>query len=458
MYPLPKPTPPQSSPALLSSPILPSSPQLASLPILPLLPQGAPSHTPPRAPSRLPTLQPPPFIARLRSASPTTTISQITAVGELSTAPTLRHSTRQRKVRVRRSPQLLFPERIWGYVAAEERVKAVQQLPPINEAELPYLDNKAEQLEPVNKAEQLEPVDEAEHPQLAEDAAAALNRALTGSPPPALVEGRTKLPDHFVFQHRALCQPVLLAYLTSSDLWYIRNLQLMVAMLHTQFNVTFQACAMLLQGLGLVLHGLRVQDAEDLPKTLTTVLSKLELDDQFEVAPSCVQCHRLYSSKSSPLSVCDKCNKPLFHPLRRSLFERLSPHATPSPIPIRAVPIIALRTLLEDFLAEGSNELEVDAWRDEEAMPGFATRIMDGNVWESVVDGNGRPFFDAGLLDEPNELRIGLTFLLDWYVWQHWLYNTFLTSLQVFSQQLAIQRFSLDGRDFFLYCQSLPSP
>lgn len=315
-------------------------------------------------------------------------MSQTVAVGELST-PTRRRSTRQRKIQVRRSPRPLYPERVPGYIAPDEQE--------------------------VEHAPSHELVGEDEALDDSGDTAATLLRAMVNPPDPPSSEECTQAAKKFAFPspHRPR-QPALSAFNASSELWYVRSVQLLVAMLHTQFHVSFRACGALLNGLKIILRGLGVEGEDDVPGTLNTVLSRLEVNDRFHVAPSCGKCHRLYSSEAPPLAMCGVCSEPLFHTMRRSLFQSLNRGSCPPTVPIQAVPIASLKTLLEDFLIEASNEFEVDAWRHERSRPGYATRIMDGKVWQDALDMNGLPFFDSNSLTEPDELRIGLTFSVDW--------------------------------------------
>jgi hypothetical protein len=56
----------------------------------------------------------------------------------------------------------------------------------------------------------------------------------------------------------------------------------------------------------------------------------------------------------------------------------------------------------------------VEEWREQPRREGEHTRIMDGNVWNTIKDHKGKPFFSKASLEEPSELRVGVTVSVDW--------------------------------------------
>lgn len=81
----------------------------------------------------------------------------------------------------------------------------------------------------------------------------------------------------------------------SHDLWYARLILVCVAFLHTRHFVSFQACAVILTCLNMMLITLGlVHTSRPLPRTLTTVFERLDIADKFEIRPTCGNCHILF--------------------------------------------------------------------------------------------------------------------------------------------------------------------
>jgi hypothetical protein len=80
------------------------------------------------------------------------------------------------------------------------------------------------------------------------------------------------------------------------------------------------------------------------------------------------------------------------------------------------------RTLLSSFVSRPDIEPHLDSWRNTaDHDDGLFKDIMDGDVWKTIDGPNQEAFFNAQT--EGQEIRLGLTMSLDWYVY--------------FSQQLA---------------------
>jgi hypothetical protein len=71
---------------------------------------------------------------------------------------------------------------------------------------------------------------------------------------------------------------------------------------------------------------------------------------------------------------------------------------------------------LADFLARPGMEDVVEEYRDRKTAPEELNCIMDGRVWNSIPGPDGKPFFDKDSLTEPDKIRLGVTFALDWYI------------------------------------------
>jgi hypothetical protein len=209
--------------------------------------------------------------------------------------------------------------------------------------------------------------------------------------------------------------PALEVYQASGEVWYIRDVQLLVATLHTRFQVSFRACGLILSSLRIIFVGLGLKAAASLPLSLTTVLSHFQLEDRFALLPSCPVCHALFAVDSPPTSECPDCTVPLFKK-SRGLLCRVLGRPTLPPKPVRGVPVARLETLLADAFAEGTMEDDVDVWRKKPSRPGEYSRIQDGRIWSEIKDHKGKPFFAPESLEEPDELRVGVVGSLDWYV------------------------------------------
>jgi hypothetical protein len=200
-------------------------------------------------------------------------------------------------------------------------------------------------------------------------------------------------------------------YHASGTFWYTRSIQLLAAALHTRFQVGFRACAVMLHSIRIVFVGLGLEGAKDLPTTLQTVLTHMNLDDHFILLPSCTKCHRLFGKDSPAASMCPTCKINLFQQ-RRRLLPRLG-RTLPPPLPERAVPYVSISKLLRDFLAQPGMETILDEWRKTPSNPGQYRRMMDGRIWHTVLGPDGLPFFSITSLSE-NEIRVAFTYSLDW--------------------------------------------
>jgi hypothetical protein len=212
-------------------------------------------------------------------------------------------------------------------------------------------------------------------------------------------------------------EPPLVNYAGSHQKWYVRAILLLAACLHTKHHVTFRAANIMLYTIRLIFKSLNLIDPEeDMPVTLNTVIKRLDLQDRFSVIPICPQCHRHFPPTISSTSECPKCDIPLFSTASHTLFQKLLGREPSAPPPKLAVPVAPLSAQLADFLARPGMEDVVEEYRDRKTAPEELNCIMDGRVWNSIPGPDGKPFFDKDSLTEPDEIRLGVTFALDWYI------------------------------------------
>lgn len=203
----------------------------------------------------------------------------------------------------------------------------------------------------------------------------------------------------------------------SHDLWYARLILVCVAFLHTRHFVSFQACAVILTCLNMMLITLGlVHTSRPLPRTLTTVFERLDIADKFEIRPTCANCHILFPDNSPSDFCCPTCAKPLFKSASANVYQRLS-GKTPKPSPEIVTPYRSIPSLIEDFISRPGYEQKCEAWRARPPPPpGELHDISDASIWNTVEGPNRKPFFDkeGHNLTEPGELRLGVTLSLDW--------------------------------------------
>ncbi|KII83669.1 hypothetical protein PLICRDRAFT_180270 [Plicaturopsis crispa FD-325 SS-3] len=204
-------------------------------------------------------------------------------------------------------------------------------------------------------------------------------------------------------------------YQSSHDIWFVRAILTLVALLHTKHHVSFRACALILFVLNSIFISLGILlPSSAMPLTLHTVINRFDLNDQFTIHPVCKTCHRVYAPDISTNSKCRACKTPLFKTPSTFLWHRLTKKKPPPPTPITAAPIHLLSDQLAKMLSQRPEiEAECDEWKTHERTPGTYRKIMDGNVWNELKGPDGKRFFDPD--DESDELRIATTISIDWY-------------------------------------------
>jgi hypothetical protein len=266
-----------------------------------------------------------------------------------STAAAPRRSARLRQHIDMRSPAPLYAE----------RVTAQPQAPSSDRLQMAREDRQGD--DPFA----IETLSEAAEAALATETEEAAPGSRTTSSPASSVDGDTEeelqqpptRPVPVTTPPYKARGPVREIYNASGLAWYIRDIQLLIATLHTRFHVSFRACNLALTALRRILLGLELEGASTLPTSLTTVLSHLQLEDRFIILPSCPVCHKLYGPDSLSTAACERCAVPLFEsqPLRRFI-ARVTRTTPPKPPPVRAVPYAPISMLLADFFAREGME------------------------------------------------------------------------------------------------------
>lgn len=315
-----------------------------------------------------------------------------------------RRSTRGRKVRVRREVQTLTER-----AAAESETVLPPPVVPSRDA-MPDLSRA----EPGSESVDLDPRDD---DAVGHGVATSIDSEESNLPtsPILLSYEDIKLPT----PQRAP-QDV---YASSHSNPLVRLSLLTTAQLHIKYNLGFYACSVLLLVFAFIFFSVDVIAAKsEMPTTLQTVLQHFDLHDRFEVYPLCVDCHQPYLSSSPPDSRCLECDTALFHPTTTKLFnDFLHLRGNRRSRAVVAAPIRTLSALLVDFLNEPGMEAACEDWKTRENNPGTYSSIMDGAFWNELWGVDTEPFFDRHN-DQDGDLRLGVTFSLDWSISKICLY------------------------------------
>jgi DNA-directed RNA polymerase subunit RPC12/RpoP len=231
---------------------------------------------------------------------------------------------------------------------------------------------------------------------------------------PGLVSNQLSQPSAFPIRMRG--KSPLETYNDTHDSWFVRIILLLVAVLHTKHHVTFRACGLILFVLSTVFTHLSLTPTHNtIPHTLDTVLARLDLEDRFKSCPACVFCQQIFRPTTPHGSRCPQCDENLFIKNVPTLFYRLTGRSPPPPPPKLSVPVRTLSELLTDSFAHGPLEDQVQEWMSYRPRRGQYSSFMDGRVAQELKDRTGNQFFDPNSLDA-NEIRLGVTWSVDWYV------------------------------------------
>ncbi|KAF7367179.1 hypothetical protein MSAN_00977800 [Mycena sanguinolenta] len=208
---------------------------------------------------------------------------------------------------------------------------------------------------------------------------------------------------------------------------------LLVAFLLTRHHVSFRACGLILFAIALILSLMpgNVVKRDEFPGSLTTVFSQLNLEDRFRSYPICYLCHRIFDPLGSDV-LCPDCECEIYRPQTRSLFRRTFESA-PEPTTSRdldseeavigstsnkrqahvVAPIQRLSDDLRHLFSRPGVVPAVNAWKSRKRSEQDLKCIQDGNVWNSIKGPDDKLFFFKG--DSDKEIRLGVTFSLDWF-------------------------------------------
>lgn len=194
---------------------------------------------------------------------------------------------------------------------------------------------------------------------------------------------------------------------------------LLVFWLHAQCHLPFRACAAVLTCVSIILSAAGVILDPPMYKTLPSVMSALNVDPTFRIAPVCPKCQAVYSPKSLPTAACDKCKVPLYRSSPTRGQERTGRTTHEDPKPVLQFPYKSLEEQLATMLANPGIEDEMERALDKinSSTPGVWTNVFDGQVCQELPGQDGSKFFKPDdKAKAAGELRIGVSLGVDWYV------------------------------------------
>jgi hypothetical protein len=215
---------------------------------------------------------------------------------------------------------------------------------------------------------------------------------------------------------------------------YVLCATLLVAFLHTRHRVSFRAYSLILIALGLIfstLPGITL-GGDKLPRHLRMVFSRLDLTDRFKSHPVCYICHKIFDPSIDSNTLCPDCECEIFRPRTRSLFRRLfqsvleptvagdsdseteSARSGSGRRPHVVAPIQVLSEGLRHLFSRPGMVSAVTSWKARQRSPDELRSIQNEKVWNTIKGPDNKQFFFEG--DSEKEIRLGVTFSLDWYV------------------------------------------
>ncbi|KAJ7443281.1 hypothetical protein FB451DRAFT_1190185 [Mycena latifolia] len=196
--------------------------------------------------------------------------------------------------------------------------------------------------------------------------------------------------------------------------------------LHTKHQVSFRACALLLVALNFIFVNLpgNLLGGQTIPITLSTNFSRLELKDKFKIHPICYLCHKIFEPDAPNNTVCSDCNCQIFRPHTHRILNHLwhsDPIAGgesdlgehPGGTPHVVAPIEVLSSGLRDLFSRPAMVPAVEEWKSRHKVRGELRSMQDATVWNTIKGPDGKLFFYEGDCDK--EIRLGVTFSLDWF-------------------------------------------
>lgn len=188
----------------------------------------------------------------------------------------------------------------------------------------------------------------------------------------------------------------------------IRLLYILVAWLHTHFHLPFIACRAILVIVAFIISTAATSfDTSETYKTLPSVLNHLGVNPDFVVLPVCPECFEVYPASTPTSDVCARCDSPIF---KAAVGHKKA-------TPLLQFPVKSIEEQLVDILHVDGVEDLLEQWRFKERCIGKYLDNFDGEICKILKGPDSRPFFENPLPPETrDELRIGLTLGVDWYV------------------------------------------
>ncbi len=190
---------------------------------------------------------------------------------------------------------------------------------------------------------------------------------------------------------------------------------LLVVWLHTgtRCKLPFRACNAVLVVLGVILSTCGVILDPPLCTSLATVLSRLDVEPEFEILPVCPRCIRPYPSSSLGSALCTTCSSPLFNTSPTVSQQNHGKETRTTPLPLLRFPYDSLSQQLTALIPEIEDVL--DNWHHKPRVSGEYHDHFDGRICQELPGPDDRPFFRPDVKEMPDgELQIGLTFGVDW--------------------------------------------
>jgi hypothetical protein len=192
-------------------------------------------------------------------------------------------------------------------------------------------------------------------------------------------------------------------------------LYMLVAWLHTQCKLAWMACGTVLVVVShiLVAGKYKLKDGQQAPYvTLSSVLTNLGVEPEFQVLPVCPQCMEVYPNTRARDSKCDRCLSPLFKHTKTVNGRRDEDDNIVRPL--LQFPRLSIEDQLRKILEIPGMEDELEHWRHVHQTLGKSNDMFDGRVAQEIKGSDGRPFFENPSPVGCTELRIGLVLGFDW--------------------------------------------
>jgi hypothetical protein len=196
---------------------------------------------------------------------------------------------------------------------------------------------------------------------------------------------------------------------------YLLCIYTLVSWLHTEFHLPRVACHATLSILAIIV-GILAPAAYAPLVTLKSVNRTLGLDAPIYILTVCPQCREVYpwaTSADAP-DTCTRCDAELYlsdHTFCGCRCIDRRPHIK--------YPFLSISAQLPAIMSTPGVEESMDEWRTMCRTPGQYNDIFDGRICQGLRGPDGKKFF-SNLPDEresgpSGELRIGLTWGVDWY-------------------------------------------